>query len=210
MGIWNIFYLFQSFGLYSCSLSRRRTIVPTRLQMFLLLRSNHLNTDSSSFRHSLHKCTDTINGAPLDWSGQIKRSLVPRNPWSLDWNGFRVRRLFRVIVSIKTLQIHTCHLRDSIGVVTQATDGNEYQNNDYASTPPVKGLWESLSPRWRILGRLTCQNLSHDHIEMSTQSDLGKDRGDRRKVWSLPLRKGDHSRATTFRPGIVMNGWLHT
>ena len=87
-----------------------------------------------------------------------------------------------MIVSIKTLQIHTCHLRDSIGVVTQATDGNEYQNNDYASTPPVRGLGESLSPRGRILGRLTCQNLSHDHIEMSTQSDLGKDRGDRRKV----------------------------
>ena len=71
---------------YSCSLSRRRTIVPTRLQMFLLLRSNHLNTDSSSFRHSLHKYTDTIKGAPLDWSGQIKRSRVPRNPRSLDWS----------------------------------------------------------------------------------------------------------------------------
>ena len=87
-----------------------------------------------------------------------------------------------MIVSIKTLQIHTCHLRDSIGVVTQATDGNEYQNNDYASTPLVRGLWESLSPRWLSLDRLTCQNVPHNHIRMSTQSDLGKDRGDRRKV----------------------------
>ena len=68
-----------------------------------------------------------------------------------------------MIVSIKTLQIHTCHLRDSIGVVTQATDGNEYQNNDYASTPPVRGLGESLSPRWPTLDRLTGQPASHDH-----------------------------------------------
>ena len=79
-----------------------------------------------------------------------------------------------MIVSIKTLQIHTCHLRDSIGVVTQATDGNEYQNNDYASTPLVRGLWESLSPRWLSLGRLTCQNVSHDHIERVPSPTCGK------------------------------------
>ena len=52
------------FGLSSCSLSRRRTIVPTRFQMFLLLRSNHLNTDSSSFRHSLYSLLTQSRDTP--------------------------------------------------------------------------------------------------------------------------------------------------
>ena len=106
------------FGLSSCSLSRRRTIVPTRFQMFLLLRSNHLNTDSSSFRHSLHSLLTQSRGHRFPGTHnpsidpayhEVTGSPEPITP-RLDPE-FQSEAFPCDCIDRNFTNIHTCHLR---------------------------------------------------------------------------------------------------